>query len=73
MRDEEWRNGTNTEHLSDCGLKVGQISSVAKLRVPFPSNPTVQLLLNLFLNLEFKKQPVTVCSCTRQLLSSLLH
>lgn len=52
MGNEERGDGADTEHLSDSGLQVREISPVAELRVSFPSNLSVELGLDLCLHLE---------------------
>lgn len=36
VRDEKWGDWTDSEHLPDGGLQVGQITSVVNLGVPVP-------------------------------------
>lgn len=52
MRDEKWRDRPDTKNLSDGGFEVGQISSVTELGVTISSDLSVQLFLDLFLNLK---------------------
>lgn len=52
MGNEERGDGADTEHLSDGGLQVGEVSSVAELWLSFPSDLSVELSLDLGLHLE---------------------